>query len=141
MLKITVDTNVLVSSILNPHGPPSKIIQLVRQKKVTLVLSPYILDEVRRVLNYSKISKLLKKKGIQKENLFVFIDKLAKNSIVTPGKLIVNEIERDPSDNMILACAIEGKADFILSGDKHLTDLISFKNIKILNPSEFLKNL
>ncbi|MDR3557430.1 MAG: hypothetical protein P4L55_21955 [Syntrophobacteraceae bacterium] len=50
-------------------------------------------------------------------------------------------IEDDPSDNIYLACALEGQADFIISGDHHLTDLVEFRDIRIVNPAAFLEIL
>ena len=58
---------------------------------------------------------------------------------MTPGQLDIDAIPDDPSDNMILACAVEGWADFIISGDHHLTDLKIFQGITIVNPATFLK--
>jgi predicted nucleic acid-binding protein len=58
---------------------------------------------------------------------------------VVSGKTKVNRIDKDPSDNMLLSCALEGKADFIISGDHHLTDLVSLEGISIVNPDTFLK--
>ncbi len=57
---------------------------------------------------------------------------------MTPGLLSVSAILDDPSDNIYLACAVEGAADFIVSGDHHLTDLKIFRRIPIVNPAIFL---
>jgi hypothetical protein len=58
---------------------------------------------------------------------------------VTPGKRRVRVVQEDPSDNMVLECALEGEADFIVSGDGHLLDLGTFQGIPIVNPAVFLK--
>jgi len=58
---------------------------------------------------------------------------------ITPGLIEVDAVKADPDDNKILACAIEAHADFIISGDHHLTDLKEYKNIRIVNPDAFLK--
>ena len=50
----------------------------------------------------------------------------------------VEEIKDDPEDNKYLSAAVEGKADFIVSGDHHLKDLKTFHGIRILDPSTFL---
>jgi predicted nucleic acid-binding protein len=47
--------------------------------------------------------------------------------------------QHDPSDNIYLACAVEGNAGFIISGGHHLTDLKTFRGIPIVNPAAFLK--
>jgi predicted nucleic acid-binding protein len=51
----------------------------------------------------------------------------------------LKEIKEDPEDNKYLSAAVEGKADFIISGDHHLKDLRIYQGIRILDPSTFLK--
>ena len=53
----------------------------------------------------------------------------------------INVITEDPDDNKILECAIEAKATFIVSGDRHLLDLVEFRGIKILTPTAFIKKV
>jgi len=50
----------------------------------------------------------------------------------------VNAVERDPDDNRVLACAIQAGADYVVSGDPHLVDLVTYQGIPILVPSSFL---
>lgn len=73
------------------------------------------------------------------EEVYTFLDKMSKIAVITPGKLDIEAIPDDPSDNMVLSCAVEGEADFIISGDHHLTDLRIFQGIKIVDPAAFLK--
>lgn len=58
---------------------------------------------------------------------------------MTPGNVNLQAVPADPDDNLILACAVEGEAEFIVSGDRHLRDLRSFQGIRIVNPTTFLK--
>ena len=52
---------------------------------------------------------------------------------------VLNIIKKDPDDNKFLECAAEFEADFIITGDKHILELGSYQNIKILSPSNFIK--
>ena len=70
-----------------------------------------------------------------------FIEKIRSAAIITGGKLKVDAITKDPSDNKYLSCALEGRADFIISGDRHLKDLKSYKNIVIVDPGTFLATI
>jgi uncharacterized protein len=70
-----------------------------------------------------------------------FIQELADLAETTPGDLIVDEVKADPSDNMYLACAVEGHVDFVVSGDKHLKNLKSYQGIRIVDPAMFLKTI
>jgi len=139
MIRIVIDTNILVSAILTPEGNPAKILKLALQGKLNLIISPAILEEIRQVLRYPKLVKLMKKNMITLEEIYTFLDKMSKIAVITPGKLDIKAIPDDPSDDMVLSCAVEGEADFIISGDHHLTDLRIFQGIKIVDPAAFLK--
>lgn len=139
MTKIVIDTNILVSAILTPEGNPAKILKLVLEGKLNLIISPAILEEIRQVFNYPKLAKLMEKNNITRQEVYGFLDKMSRVAIITPGKLDIDVIPKDPADNKIIACALEGDADFIISGDHHLTDLKIFQSIKIIDPAAFLK--
>lgn len=139
MTRIVIDTNILVSAILTPEGNPAKILKLVLEGKLNLIISPAILEETRQVFNYPKLAKLMEKNNITRQEVYGFLDKMSRVALITPGKLEINAIPEDPADNKIIACALEGDADFIISGDHHLTDLKIFQGIKIIDPAAFLK--
>ena len=139
MTKIVIDTNILVSAILTPEGNPAKILKLVLEGKLNLIISPAILEETRQVFNYPKLAKLMEKNNITRQEVYGFLDKMSRVDLITPGKLDIDVIPKDPADNKIIACALEGDADFIISGDHHLTDLKIFQSIKIIDPAAFLK--
>jgi len=136
MLRVVLDANQYVSALLKPHSNPAGIIRLVYEGDLTLLLSPAILDELRRVLAYPGIKKLHRRTPEGIERFFLKLEQIA---LVTPGILSVSTIVDDPSDNIYLACAVEGAADFIVSGDHHLTDLKTFDGIPIVKPAIFLK--
>src|SRR5208283_632263 len=136
MIKVVLDANQFVSALLKPHSNPAKIVRLVYVGDLTLLLSPAILDELQRVLSYPKIKKLHRRTPEEIERFLRTLDKIA---VMTPGLLGVSAIANDPSGNIYLACAVEGSADFIVSGDHHLTDLKTFRGIPIVNPAIFLK--
>lgn len=136
MIRVVLDANQYVSALLKPHSSPARVIHLVHAGQVILLASPSIMDEVGRVLSYPKLKKLHRRSPQEIER---FLGKLVKIAIVTPGKMAVSVIKADPSDDIYLACAVEGNADFIVSGDHHLTDLKVFRGIRIVNPAAFLK--
>ncbi|MGO9016766.1 MAG: putative toxin-antitoxin system toxin component, PIN family [Syntrophobacteraceae bacterium] len=136
MIKVVLDANQFVSALLKPHSSPAKIIRLVYQGDLTLLLSRAILDELERVLAYPRIRRLHRRAP---EEIQRFFQKLEKIAIITPGILSVSAIVDDPSDNVYLACAVEGNARFIVSGDHHLIDLKTFRGIPIVNAATFLK--
>ncbi len=128
---IVCDTNVLISAVLFPGGPPDEIIRLVREGFIELAISPEILSEFERILK----EKFGAPKGEIKE-ITESIKGIA--AIVKPAGR-VELIKQDPTDNKILECAIKAKADYVISGDtKHLQPIKEFEGISILSPAKFL---
>ncbi|HJX30871.1 MAG TPA: putative toxin-antitoxin system toxin component, PIN family [Thermodesulfobacteriota bacterium] len=139
MIKLVLDTNVLVSAILNPRGKPAFILKLALKGAVELVISQAIIKETHKVLYYPKLIKLLKKNGVTAKEVEAFIDNLGGIAEITKGELVLDVIKADPTDNIILACAVEGGADFIISGDSHLLTLANFEGIDIVEPATLLE--
>jgi putative PIN family toxin of toxin-antitoxin system len=135
-MRVVLDTNQYVSALLKSKSNSARLMTLVAEGQITLIVSPDILEEIRRVLAYPKIQKLHRR---TKQEIEQFIRQTAKIAVVTPGTLEVNAIQADPSDNIFLACAVEGRADYIISGDHHLKDLGVFQGIEILDPAAFLE--
>jgi len=130
VIKVCLDTNVLISAALF-NGKPEKILRLIVEDKLILVISPAILVETTRVL----VDKFQR----EEEEVMRFVRLLYDiGKIIRPKKKI--RIIKKDSDNRILECAVDGKADYIVTGDrKHLIPLVNFKNIPIITPGEFLK--
>jgi len=136
-MKIVLDTNQLISAILTPDGKSAMILDEILAGTFTLVISPKIIKEAEKVLSYPKLVKLLKKRDVSPETIKALLDKIQVIGIMTYDSLLVDAIRDDPSDNIILACAVEGEADFIISGDHHLTDLKTYQGIIIIDPATF----
>ena len=135
MIRAVLDANVFVSALLSPRGFPSKILAAWHAERFHLVISPAILEEISRVFHYPKIA--LRHHWSEGES-GLFIEDLAHLAILTPGERTLNVIAEDPSDNRYLECAVEGGAEYIVSGDQHLLQLATYQGIKILTPREFL---
>ena len=135
MIRIVLDANQFVSALLKPDSNPAKILSLIEQGRISLLISEAIIAEIGAVLRYPRI---VQRHGKTPEFLELFMKRLRSISLVTEGKLKIEAIREDPHDNRYLECAVEGKADFIVSGDHHLTDLESFHGIPILTPQAFL---
>ncbi len=135
MIRVVLDANIFVSTILKSRSNPAKVFQLAEERKVTLISSEDILSEVRAVLSYPKLRKF---HGHTPEKIIEFIKRATRVSFIVPGKTKIDAIKDDPEDNKYLSAAVEGKADFIVSGDHHLKDLKTFQGIRILDPAAFL---
>jgi uncharacterized protein len=138
MTKVVLDANVFVSAVLKTSSNPGRVVDLVRTGRIKLLVSADILAELKTTLAYPHLKKLHRKSP---QWINAFILELMEKAEVTPGGLAVDTIKDDPSDNIYLACAVEGAADFIVSGDHHLTDLKTFQGIRIVNPATFVKEM
>ena len=134
---VVVDTNVYVSGTIVASTPPGKILQAVYNNMMTLALSEPILEEIREVLARPYFAQHLKWTHVQLDQ---YIEDLRLVAVVVPGTTPIT-ICRDPKDNMIISCALEVGADFIVSGDEDITVLGEFRNIPILTPREFVRKV
>lgn len=135
MIRTVFDANVFVSALLSPRGFPSRILAAWRAERFHLVISPAILEEIGRVFQYPKIAL---RHRWPEAKIRLFLEDLAHLAILTAGEHRLNVIAEDPSDNRYLECAVEGDAEYIVSGDQHLLRLATYQRIKILTPREFL---
>jgi len=132
-VRVVVDTNVFISSLLNTEGNPRKVIDLWRYEKVTLCVSREILAEYFAVLSRFGVSR--EPEG--KEMLQLFQNRY--NQVFLTSTPAISAIREDPADNKFIECAVAAGAKYIVSGDRHLLNLKAFKGILILSPTEFLK--
>ncbi len=137
MMKVTVDTNILVSATFW-NGDSHKIIEFVENKKLILILSQAILKEYAKVLQYEEIQEKIQKKNLVMKHTVL---KIAQLSMIVDPKKKVKVVKDDPDDDAILECALEGNVNYIISQDKHLLNLGEFEGIKIVKPREFLNRI
>ena len=138
MIRTVLDTNIIVSGTISSSGPPYEVLEAWRYRKFALITSPLILKEVKRVFQYPRIKESY---HLDTKTIKAILARLNKYSVATQGKLKVNEIKDDPTDNIFLTCAQEGSADFIVTGDDHLLNLGVFQGILIVTARHFLEIL
>ena len=131
---VVLDTNVLISATLAEQGFSAAILRAARRQRIHLVVSPYILTEYSNVLRRPHIAKKYSEITERVDSIVRFLNLRA---IVVEGQPVVRVIQNDPKDDAILACAVQGRADYIVSGDEHLLRLSHYRGIKILSPRDF----
>ncbi len=137
-MRIVLDTNIWLSAIFW-NGEANKIINKAINAKIEIIITKEILSEIIEVLNReAKFQKFIKDKRIKIEDLIRTILSFS-NLIETKSKIEL--IKQDPKDNIILEAALDGKADYIISYDKHILNMLEFRKIIILEPRDFLKLL
>jgi putative PIN family toxin of toxin-antitoxin system len=136
-MRAVLDTNILVSATLIRGGNDDRILRAWQRGAFELVLSPPILREIGRVFLYEKLQRY---RWMSEEDVTVLLELLASESLLVPGKVAV-KASRDPEDDKFLAAALEGKARYVVSGDKDLLDLKVYQNVRIITPAAFLQIL
>ena len=121
---------------MQPKGASGRIVaSLLDERSFELIVSPAILAEIRRSLTYPKVRRYIK---ISDEDLDLSVAALALVAQPVEGSLRVNAVADDPDDNKYLEAALEGRAQYIVTGDSHLKFLKSYRGIRIVTPRVFL---
>jgi putative PIN family toxin of toxin-antitoxin system len=134
-VKVVFDTNVWISIFMEKRLKDefSKI-----KQDLTVYISEDIGLEISKVLQYPRISEILRKTGIREKDVLRI---LAINSRRVEPKVKLHVVNEDADDNKVLECALAAGAEIIVSGDKHLLELGKFRKARILAPKEFFDNL
>lgn len=130
--RVVLDTNVLVSALLF-RGETSRLVDLWKKGKIIPVITHETFEEFKDVLTYQKFSLNEKEiKTIIEEEILPFFE-------VVEVQKKIRGICRDPDDDKFISCAISASADYIISGDKDLSDMKKYKSVKIIKSADFLK--
>lgn len=136
MLRVFFDTNFFVSSLLVKNGLPAQALDAWRSRRFLLVTSPAIMTEVDATLKYPRIRR---KYSITDEDVNSLLELMRTDALVVSGGADV--AGSVPDDEIVLADAIDGEVDLIISGDRHLLSLKSFRDIPIITVRELLDRL
>jgi putative PIN family toxin of toxin-antitoxin system len=131
MRRIVVDTNVMVSALLFGGNPREVLLRAIRGE-IGLGMSPAMLCELQGVLSRKWF-------GLVEQFVETVMNEVKGLSDMVFPRRRVSVIEKDPDDNMVLECALEYRADAIISGDEHLLALSAFEGIPILTPAQYLE--
>ncbi len=135
-MKVVLDTNIWLSAIFW-DGEANNILEKAEKEKFRVIITQDILSEIVKVINReSKFQRLMDNLNQDIEDL---IRTILSISTLIETKSKFNLVKEDPKDNMILEAAFDGDVDYIISYDKHLLNMIEFREKKILGPKEFLK--
>ena len=151
-VRVVLDTNVLVSGLVAKGGAPHRILDKWLEGRFALITSLYLLEEFAHVLSYRRIAKRL---CLREDEVAALLAALLDGAEVTSGELQLPGVTRDPADivdidrasvrtsedDPVVACAVEGKADYIVSGDQDILVLEEYEDIQIVTPRQFVEIL
>ena len=130
-LKVVIDTNILVSAIAF-GGKPAEVLLLVTQEKIQAVTSSVLLTELEETL--------IKILDLSEGNVQLALEEIKDEFRIVQPRIAI-KASRDEDDNRVIEAALEGNCNYIITGDKDLLDLKTFKNIKIVTADQFLNTL
>ena len=134
-MRVVLDTNIVVSTYLSAGGTIARLLEAWQQGAFDVVVSEPILAEYQRALSYPHLVAVHRKDAAE---IQADVDRIRRTSFLVHEWPEIRAIERDPSDNMLLECAVAGNAEIVVSGDRHLLDLGEYEGIRILNAAAFL---
>jgi putative PIN family toxin of toxin-antitoxin system len=137
-VRAVVDTNVLVSGLIAGQSPPAQIVDAWLDRRFVLVTSIYQVEELNHVLAYPRLAGRIR---LEVEEVETILAGLLLQADVVPGDLVIPGVTRDPKDDPIVACALEGQAGYIVSGDGDLLALEAYEGIEIVTPRQFIEVL
>ena len=136
-MRVVLDTNVVISATLIKGGNEDRILRAWQRGAFQLVVSRQILEEMGRVLFYERIRKF---QWMDDADVVALLQILAAESVLVAGRLKV-KASRDPADDKFLAAAVEGKAEYVVTGDKDLLVLKAYRRVEIVTPGRFVRIL
>jgi putative PIN family toxin of toxin-antitoxin system len=137
VITAVLDTNVIVSAVLIRGGVEDRVLRAWFADQYRLVLSAPILEEVQRVLQYPRIRA---RRWMSDEETAHLLEQFAQSSILVEGSQRLR-VCRDPADDKFVVAALEGQANYIVTGDADLLDLGKYHDSEIVTPRRFLQTL
>ena len=132
MTRVVLDTNVLVSALIDDGKPRKLVLELL--DKYTVILSRQMLAELADVVSRNKFSVTI-------GQVDRFLSSLVRMSQLVSDIARFKVVLEDPDDDVVLNTAYTGRAEFIVTGDRHLLDLDKFKKTKIVTVNQMLEIL
>jgi len=134
-MRAVLDTNLLVSYLLTRGKTMSRIIEHWEQGNFVALVSPAMLAELKEVVRRPRLQ------AVMSADPQALIDIMEQDAEAVPGILQLPGVCRDPKDDIFVACAVEGHADVLVSGDADLLSLGSYLGVQMITPASFLQAL
>ncbi|HEV8360556.1 MAG TPA: putative toxin-antitoxin system toxin component, PIN family [Candidatus Thermoplasmatota archaeon] len=133
MLRTVADANVLISAFI-ASGPPHRFFRHCLARRVTLIVSPPMLEELTGVLRRPKFK-------LSPAEVSGVVQIVAEAAEIVEARERHGIVPDDPDDDVIMSAAIDGRAAYIVTGDKALLDLSTYEGIDIMPVAKFLREI
>jgi putative PIN family toxin of toxin-antitoxin system len=132
-MRVVLDTSVLVSFLLTRGRVISAIIEQWETGRLKVIISPKIMAELRHVVEDERLASRLRPGALE-----VLLRALTENAEMVAGELELLGVTEDSDDDMVVACAVEGNAAYIITRDQHLLRMGTYRDIVVVSPEEFV---
>jgi putative PIN family toxin of toxin-antitoxin system len=132
VIRVVLDTNTLIPAFLFP-GTASRLVSLWQSRRITVAISKDTLEEYLRVLAYPRLRLSDEEiRGLVEEELLPFVETIR-------GRRRLAVVRRDPEDDKFIECGVASRARYLVTGDRDLREIQSYRGITILTVGEFLE--
>ncbi|HIE55966.1 MAG TPA: putative toxin-antitoxin system toxin component, PIN family [Chromatiaceae bacterium] len=135
MIRAVIDTNLIVSYLLTQSETTSRLIDHWEQGRLTYLISPAMLSELREVVYRPRLRRHMR------VDPAVLLDLIEADAEMVPGELILSGVCRDPKDDPFIACAVEGQAAYLVTGDADLLDMVAYQGVAMIRAYDFVRLL
>ena len=136
-MRVVIDTNVVLSGMFW-QGRPSRVLEAAQSGKFDAITSVGLLDELQKHLSATKFQPMIRRIGRTKDQLFA---DYVKGCLVVQLAALSSPICRDPGDDVVIATALAGGADIVVSGDQDLLTIIKYQSVEFLSAADLLTRL
>ncbi len=142
-MRVTLDSGVLVRAYTSSKGPAARLLATLPAWGHIIVVSPYILDEVRRVLSYARVRR---RAALDPESIDSHLDGLRRTAEIVVPRVYAPVVFGDPNDDPVLYTAAAGKAEILCTLDRHfhapnVLDFCVERGIRVMSDVELLREL
>jgi putative PIN family toxin of toxin-antitoxin system len=132
MLRAVIDTSSLISYLLTRGDIMRRVVAAWLAGGFEVYFAPATLDELAKVLDRPSIARVA---AMPPDELLSVVNS---HGVFVPGAVSMAGVCRDPKDDILLACAVEAQAEYLISSDRDLLDMRRYDRLSIVNPGEFL---
>jgi putative PIN family toxin of toxin-antitoxin system len=134
VIRAVLDTNVLVSALITPSGPPHRILRAWQDREFELYTCLPLLRELNRVLHYPRLQR---KYDLTEADIFAYLGLLRIRGTIVALPDEIPPMCSDPTDDKLLACALVAQAGYLVTGNNHVLLLEKVGSAQIVTPSTF----
>jgi hypothetical protein len=135
VVRAVIDTNLIVSYLLAQGETISDLIDHWEQGPFTYLISPAMLGELREIVYRLRLRQHMA------VDPAVLLDLIEADAEIVPGELVLSGVCRDPKDDPFIACAVEGQAAYLVTGDTDLLDMTAYQGVTIIRVYDFVNLL